>query len=165
MIRVRLQIEDGNILDTYDAYGLIYLSSDHRFAAPTKGFATSTYAEQAGENIDPRTVDDAFDYAARFLVEAPNRNLVNANAKIKTFNEYMYTQTVNTDIKTFRTFTFYNDYKRVKIVGIPQPIAEVDKDDFFRDKYGNVHDAVVVELKLRVTNPALCNFSIDTDTP
>lgn len=159
MINVRLQIADGAIYDTYEQYGLIYLSSDNRFAPPTKGFATSTYAEESGEHIDPRTVDDAFDYKIRFCINVPNRDLVNANAKIKAFNELMYDKKADSDIKTFKEFTFYNDYKRVKVVGIPEPIAEVDDDDFFRDKYGKVYDAVIVELKLRVTDPNRCEFS------
>lgn len=159
MINARLQIGNGEIKDLYATYGLVYLASDNRFAAPTKGFATSTYAEQSGENIDPRTVDDAFDYKISLLVEAPNKNLENANEVIRKFNELMYSQGDDSNIKTFKTFTFYNDYKRVVITGIPSPISEANKDDFFRDKYGNVHDAVVVELTLRVTDPTICNFS------
>lgn len=85
MIKVRLQIADGAIQDTYDAYGLIYISADHRLAAPTKGFEKTSYAEQAGENIDPRTVDDAFDYTVKFLVTCPNNDIVNANKKIAAF--------------------------------------------------------------------------------
>lgn len=163
MIRARLQIDDGAIQDTFDAYGLIYLSADNVFAAPTKGYAKSSYAEQAGENVDPRTVDDSFDYSAKFIVEAYNKNLMGVNAKIKEFNKLMYTKRTDSDIKTFKTFTFYNDLKRDKIVGIPQPIAEVGEDDFFRDKHGNIKDAVVVELKLRVTNPNLCEYNTYTD--
>lgn len=160
MIRAYLQIENEPMQDTYDAYGFIYLSSDTRFAAPTKGFATTAYVEQAGENIDPRTVDDAFDYKIKFCIEAPNKNLLNANEKIKAFNELMYEKTDASDIKKFKTFTFHNNYKRVVVKGVPSPIAEVDEKDFFRDKFGNVHDIVVVELTLRVTNPSLCDFSI-----
>lgn len=164
MIKVRLQIEGGAIQDTYSAYGLVYLKSSNRFAPPTKGFAKSSYAEQAGENVDPRTVDDTFDYEVQFLIEAPNKDLANANAKIKAFNELMYSKLANSDIKTFKTFTFYNDYKRHKISGIPSPIDEVDEKDFFRDKYGNVRDAVVVALKLHVNNPNDCDFSTNVDS-
>lgn len=159
MIRVSFQIDGGAIQDTYDAWGLIYISSDHRFAAPTKGFATSTYAEQSGENIDPRTVDDAFDYKVKFCIEAPNKSVVNANAKIAAFNAEMYS--VDKDgVKTFKEFTFHNDYKRVRVTGYPQPIAEVEEDNFFRDNHGNVKDIAVVELTIRVTDPTKCDFSL-----
>lgn len=158
MIKARIQIGEGVIQDTFDAFGLVYLSSDNVFEAKTKGFATTSYAEQEGENVDPRTVDDAFDYKIRFLVEAKNYNKTNANEVIAKFNKALYSQD-KTDIKTFKTITFYNDYKRVKIVGIPQPIDSVSEDDFFRDKFGNVHDAVVIELTIRVNKPSLCDFS------
>lgn len=164
MIRVRLQVGDGEIHDTYNKYGLMYLNSDNRFSAPTKGFATSTYAEESGEYIDPRTVDDAFDYKVKFCLETPNRNLESVNAKIRALNELMFTQgakaaTGRDGVKTFTTFTFYNDYKRTKIVGTPQPIAEVDEGDL--RKYtinGIAHDLAVIELTIRVNNPSLCDF-------
>ena len=61
MIRVRLKIGDGEILDTIDGYGLIYISADSRFAAPIKEFEKTSYPEQEGENILAKTVSDAFD--------------------------------------------------------------------------------------------------------
>lgn len=155
MIRVRLQIGDAEIKDMYDTYGFIYLSSDHIFAAPTRGFETTTYAEEAGEHVDPRTVDDAFDYKVVFLIEAPNTSIASANAKIKAFNDLMYTTSAG--IKTFKTFTFLNSYKRVKIVGIPSPISEAK--EFWRDNRGVQHDCVQVEWTIRVTDPSLCNFN------
>lgn len=162
MIKVRIQVADEAINDTYDAFGLIYMSSDHRFAAPTKGFAKSTYAEEPGEYVDTRTVDDAFDYKVKFCIETPNKNLVNANAKIKAINDAMYSIDAN-GVKTFKTLTFYNDYKRVKIVGIPQPIAEVEEKDLFRDSHGNVKDIVVCELTIRVNDPSLCDWDLLSD--
>ena len=39
MIRVRLKIEDGEIYDTADKYGMVYVKADKRFAAPIKDFA------------------------------------------------------------------------------------------------------------------------------
>lgn len=160
MIRVRLQIGNEEVKDTYDAYGLIYLSSDNIFSAPTKGFEKTAYAEQAGENIDPRTVDDAFDYTARFLVNCPNGKIENANKKIADFNSLMFYKTGGDDIKGFREFKFYNDYKKVKIVGYPEPIAEAK--EFWRDKNGNVYDIVQVELKIRVSDPRKCDFNINS---
>lgn len=159
MIRVRLQIENGEIKDTYDAYGLIYLSADHRFAPPIKDFEKTSYPEQAGENTDNRTVDDAFDYKVTFFVECPNSNLDNANVRIKAVNDLMYSK--SGDIKTFKEWTLYNDYKKVKIVGIPQPIEEAK--EFWRDNKGKVHDCVQIELTLHVSKPHLCDFSTFSD--
>lgn len=158
MIDVRLQIAGGAIQDVYKTYGFIYQSADHRLAPPTRGFEKTTYAEQEGENIDPRTVDDAFDYTVRFVILAPNKNYESANTKIAEFNSLMYDKKADSDIKTFKEFTFYNDYKRVKIVGYPEPIAEAK--EFWRDKFGNVHDAVQVELKIHVAEPKKCDFDM-----
>lgn len=167
MIQAWIKIGDGEVYDTYQAYGFTYMSSSNRLGAPTKGFAVSTYPEQAGENVDPRTVDDAFDYEVKFLVEAPNKDLVNANAKISDFNSQLYDlESTGSHVKVFKPVTFYNRYKRVIVTGYPQPIDEADEDDFFRDKYGYVHDAVVVKFKIRVNDPTQCNFSItDKDIP
>lgn len=163
MIRTRLQIGDGEILDTYTEYGLIYLDADERLAPPTKGFEKTTYAEEEGEHIDPNTVDDAFDYKAKFLVQSKNSALENANIIIREFNQRLYTQDEDSDVKTFHRIAFYNDYNRVKIVGYPQPISEAT--DFWRDKHGNVADAVQVELTIRVTKPSLCDFALTDVNP
>lgn len=163
MIRTRLQIGDGEVLDTYTEYGLIYLDADERLAPPTKGFEKTAYAEEEGEHIDPKTVDDAFDYKAKFLVQAKNSDLENANVIIRDFNKRLYTQDEDSDVKTFHRIAFYNDYNRVKIVGYPQSISEAT--DFWRDKHGNVFDAVQVELTIRVTKPSLCNFALTDVNP
>lgn len=165
MIRVRLQIGDGQIFDTHDKYGLMYISSDNRFAAPTKGFATSSYAEEAGEYIDPRTVDDAFDYKVKFCIEVPDHSLSNVNTRIKELNDAMYTQgakasTGRNGVKTFTTFTLYNDYKCVKIVGTPQPIAEVGEDDLRQYSLNGItHNLAIIELTIRVNDPSQCVLS------
>ena len=44
MIKVRLQIADGEIFDTYDKWGLIYVSSDNRTEAPIKSRESTQYA-------------------------------------------------------------------------------------------------------------------------
>lgn len=163
MIRTRLQIGDGEVLDTYTEYGLIYLDADERLAPPTKGFEKTAYAEEEGEHIDPKTVDDAFDYKAKFLVQAKNSDLENANIIIRDFNKRLYTQDEDSDVKTFHRIAFYNYYNRVKIVGYPQPISEAT--DFWRDKHGNVADAVQVELTIRVTKPSLCDFALTNVNP
>ena len=157
MINGRLKIGNGTLEDIFKKWGLIYISSDNRFEAPTKGFATTSYAEEAGEHIDPRTMPNAFDYKVKFLVMAPNKNLTNANAKIAAFNRVLY-DVVN-QVRTYKQVTFYNDYKRVKIVGYPQPIDEAP--EFWRDKKGKQHDCVQVEWTIRVNNPTLCDFSTE----
>ena len=151
MINVRLQIADGNIENTADKYGLVYLSADNRFAAPTKGFEISKYAESPGSNIIPRTVDDEFEYKVKFFIKADG-DLENANQKIAAFNSLLYTKDAD-NIKTF-----YNDYKKVKIVGYPSPIEEAT--DFWRDSRGKQADVVCVEWTIKVNDPTLCDFNI-----
>lgn len=155
MIKVRLQIDNGDILDTIDGYGLVYVSSDHRFEAPIKEFDKTSYPEQEGENIIVKTVSDAFDYKVKWFVKA-NGSLSNANAVIAKFNSLLYVQ--DGDIRTFKQVSFYNDYKKVKIVGTPSPIQEAT--EFWRDANGKQHDVVCVEWVIRVSKPRLCYFNL-----
>lgn len=155
MIKVRLQIGDGDIVDTADEYGLIYVSADSRFNAPIKAFEKTTYPEQEGENILAKTVDDAFDYKVTWFIKADG-SLGNANTVIARFNSLLCTK--EGDIKTFKQVTFYNDYKKVKIVGTPSPIQEAT--EFWRDANGKQHDVVCVEWVIRVSKPSLCDFNI-----
>ena len=158
MITARIQIENGQILDTYEGHGMIYMSADNRMEAPIKKRDTTSYAEEAGEHVDRRTVQDAFDYKVKFLIEAPNKNLQNANAVIAKFNRLLYAQEVNSVIRTYKTVALYDDYKRVKIVGLPEPIAEVEK--LYRRQSGEQMDCAVVELTIHVSNPTLCDFNM-----
>ena len=158
MITARIQIENGQILDTYEGHGMIYMSADNRMEAPIKKRDTTSYAEEAGEHVDPRTVQDAFDYKVKLLIEAPNKNLQNANAKIAAFNKQLYTQAKDSDIRTYKTITLYDDYKRVKIVGIPEPIAE--PTELYRRQNGSAMDCVVVELTTHVSDPTKCDFNL-----
>ena len=155
MIKVRLQIANGDILDTADNYGLVYVSADSRFAAPIKQREVTTYAEQEGENTSTKTVDDAFDYKVTWFIKADG-SLGNANAVIARFNSLLYTQ--DGDVKTFKQVVFYNDYKKVKIVGTPSPIQEAT--EFWRDQSGKQHDVVQVEWVIRVSKPSLCDFNL-----
>lgn len=155
MIKVRLQIGDGDILDTIDAYGLVYVSSDHRFEAPIKEFDKTSYPEQEGENIIAKTVSDAFDYKVKWFVKADG-SLGNANKVIANFNSLLYDTDGN--IKTFKQVAFYNDYKKVKIVGTPSLIQEAT--EFWRDANGKQHDVVCVEWVIRVSKPRLCDFNL-----
>lgn len=155
MLTVRLKIGEGNIVDT-QTYGLIYLDSDKVMGAPTKGFETTAYPEEEGEHIIPKTVDAPFDYKVKFFIQATS--LKNANDLIDEFNARLYTPDEYSDTKTVNQVEFYNDYKRHKIVGYPQPISEAE--DFWRDKKNQVNDVVIVEWTIRVTKPSLCDFSI-----
>lgn len=160
MLTARIKIGEGEIVDTYEAYGFIYLDSDKRTAAPVKGFDSTSYPEEEGEHILPKTVDDAFDYKVKFFIQADS--LQNANTKLKAFNESLYTQEEGSDVKTFRQVEFYNDYKRHKIVGYPQPIAEAT--EFWRDRRSQLNDIVIVELTIRVVTPSLCDYDISTQS-
>lgn len=155
MIRVRLQIGNGEILDTMDGYGLVYVSSDHRFEAPIKEMEKTSYPERAGEISSNKTVRDAFDYKVKWFVEA-NGSLDNANNVIANFNLQLYTQ--EHDIMTFKRVSFYNDYKKVLIVGQPSLIEEAT--EFWRDAQGKQHDVVCVEWVIRVSNPSMCDFNL-----
>ncbi len=155
MLTVRLQIADGNPVDT-QTYGLIYLDSDKRVGSPTKGFESTAYPEEEGEHIIPKTVDDAFDYTVKFFVQADS--LEDANAKIAAFNAMLYTQEQGSSIKEYKQVVFFNDYKRHKIVGYPNEIAEAS--EFWRDRTNQLQDIVVVEWKIRVTKPSQRDFSL-----
>lgn len=153
MIRVRLKIGNGEIVDT-QALGLIYLDSDKRLAPPTKGFETTSYPEEEGEHILPKTVDDAFDYKVKFFIQADS--IEDANTKIDAFNSMLHGEADSLGSKEFYQVTFFNDYKRHKIVGYPFPIDEAT--EFWRDPSDQVNDIVVVEWTIRVTKPSLCEF-------
>ena len=155
MITVRIKIGDGAITDTH-AYGLVYLDSDKRVGAPSKGFEATSYPEEEGEHIIPKSVDAAFDYKVKFFIQADS--LENANEKIDAFNASLYTQESVGGVKTYKQVEFYNDYKRHKIVGYPSEIPEAT--DFWRDPDNQVNDVVVVEWNIRVTKPSLCDFSL-----
>lgn len=156
MIKVRLKIGNGEIVDTEQAYGLIYLDSDKRVGAPSKGFESTSYPEEEGEHILPKTVDAAFDYKVKFFVQGTT--LENANAKIVAFNAALHGTPNSLGEKEYHKVTFYNDYKRHKIVGYPSEIAEAQ--DFWRDRTNQVNDVIVVEWTIRVNKPSDCDFNL-----
>lgn len=164
MLNVRLKIGDGagDPVDT-QTYGFIYLDSDKRVGAPSKGFEATSYPEEEGEHIIPKTVDAAFDYKVKFFIDPSHTagnpaTLQNANDTINAFNDMILPLDMTTGQRTAQQVTFYNDYKRHKIVGYPQPIEEAT--DFWRDKRSQLNDIVVVEWTIRVTKPSLCDFAI-----
>lgn len=159
MITSRIEIAgDLEVSDMYERFGFIYKDSDTIFSPPEKKRDTTSYAEEHGEHSDTKTVYDAFDYAVRFVIETPNRNLTNANSKIKAFNAAIRASILGSSMLTCKTVTFYNDYKRCKIVGIPSPIETAST--FYRRSDGSAMDCVEVELKIRVTDPTLCDFDM-----
>lgn len=157
MIKSRLQIGEGPILDLFEGYGILYGSSDDRTEAPLKKRDSTSYAGQPGENTDPRTVLDVFDYKVEFIILCPNKDMESANAVIETFNKMLYTQDDDSDIRTYKEVTFYDDYKRNKIVGIPDPLSE--PKEFYRRQDGHVEDCVVVDFTIHVSKPQLCLFN------
>lgn len=157
MIKARLKIEDGEIYDITEKYGLVYINGDKRFAAPIKDFEETIYPEQSGKNINPRTTDDAFEYKVVFFIKTDS--ITRANKKISRFNSSLYTQ--EGDVKTFKQVTFYDDYKGVKIVGYPKPMA--DATEFWRDKNGNIADVVCCEWIICANDPSLCAFDNQDD--
>lgn len=156
MINVRIQIGDGKIEDTFAAHKLIYMDSDHRTEAPIKKRDITSYAEGAGEHTDPRTVQDAFDYKVTFIIDGQDADLASVNAIIAAFNAKLYTQISGSYIRTYKPVTFYNDFKRVKIVGLPEPIAECK--EFKKSKNG--YEFAQVELIIHVSDPTKCNFNL-----
>jgi hypothetical protein len=158
MIRARLQIADGEILDTKDAYGLIFIDSDKRLAPDLSDIESSEYPAQDGANPDTRRVFKKFDYTVTLAIKAPNKDLQNANAKIAAFNKLLYSDSGFGDAKTFKQVTFYNDHYKVKIVGIPDLI--ISPDTFYRDSHGRIYDFVQVDWVIHVFNPNLCDWSI-----
>ena len=139
-----------------DTYDLIYLDSDKRVGPEVKGFDTTSYPEEEGEHIIPRTVDAPFDYTVKFFVRPTRENntLESANAKIVAFNAAICP--VSNGVRTVNQVEFYNDHKHHKIVGYPKPIAEAE--EFWRDPSNRVNDVVVVNWTIRVTKPSLCSY-------
>lgn len=154
MINVRIKIGDGAIEDTYTAHKLIYMDADNRTEAPIKKRDVTTYAEQAGDNTDPRTVQDAFDYKVQFIIDGQDKDLKRVNSIIAAFNKKLYTQPANSDIRTYKEVTFYNDFKPCKIVGLPEPIAECK--EFKKSRNG--YEFAQVEFVIHVNDPKKCNF-------
>ncbi len=158
MITVRLKIGDGEIVDTQN-FGFIYLDSDKRVGPESKGFEATAYPEEEGEHIIPKTVDDAFDYKVKFFIQATT--LKDANQLISEFNESLHDTPDELGLKTYYQVTFYNDYKRHKIVGYPSEIPEAT--DFWRDHRSQIEDIVIIEWTIRVTKPSLCDFNLGAE--
>ena len=156
MITVRLKIGEGNPVDT-TTYGLVYISSDHILGPMTKDMDVTSYPEEEGEHILNKTVMAPFDYKVKFYVRAEGA-LENANQKISAFNALLFSQVQDSDTMVFNRVSFYNDYKKVLIVGYPKLISEAT--DFWRDSTGKTHDIVVVEWTIRVDKPSECNFNL-----
>lgn len=154
MIRVRIKIGDGAIEDTFTAHKLIYIDADNRTEAPIKKRDATSYTEKAGDNTDPRTVQDAFDYKVQFIIDGQDKDLKRVNSIIAAFNKKLYTQPANSDIRTYKEVTFYNDFKPHKIVGLPEPIAECK--EFKKSRNG--YEFAQVELVIHVSDPKKCNF-------
>ncbi len=154
MINVRIKIGDGAIEDSFSAHKLIYIDADNRTEAPIKKRDASSYVEKAGDNTDPRTVQDAFDYKVQFIIDGQDKDLKRVNSIIAAFNKKLYTQEADSDIRTYKEVTFYNDFKPCKIVGLPEPIAECK--EFKKSRNG--YEFAQVEFIIHVNDPKKCNF-------
>lgn len=161
MIRSLIQIENGEVQDFFHTFGFIYIDADERTAAPEKEDAVTNYAEQAGENRDGRTVKAPFDYTAKFIIEAPNKDLTNVNVKINDFNRATREMMQGSDVIKKKEIAFYNLLNRVKIVGTCEPITE-PKEVYHSNIHGEL-DYAEIELKIRVSNPYKCDFELNTD--
>lgn len=156
MIKARIKIGNGAVEDTFAAHRLIYISADNRTEAPVKKMDESSYIGEAGAHTDPRTVQDVFDYKVVFAIDTTDTDLSSANAIVAAFNAKLYTQTAGSNVRAYKVVTFYNDFKRVKIVGIPRPIVEPVET---RRTRGGL-DYAKIEFVIRVDNPGLCNFNM-----
>lgn len=152
MIKARLQIENGDIYDITEKYGLVYVNGEKRLASPIKEFEETIYPEQSGKNVLPKTTDEAFVYNVELFIKTDN--ITRANKVIARFNSALFTQ--EGEVKIFKQVTFYDDYKGVKIVGFPKPMSEATT--FWRDKNGQLADIVVCKWAIDVNNPSLCDF-------
>lgn len=161
MIGSKIQIENGAVEDFYEKWGFIYIDADERTAPDEREDAVSSYAGEAGEHRDGRTTYAPFDYTAKFIVEAPNKDLTNVNVRINDFNRAIRGTKTGSDIMSKREITFYNILNRVKIVGFPELIAQPTKV-YHSDRYGEL-DYAQVKLKIRVSDPRKCDFELKTD--
>lgn len=155
MITARVKIGEGEIEDTFAAHKLIFLEGDDKVEAPIKKRDTTTYAEEAGEHADPRTVQNAFDYKASFIVDGQSETVNSVNAIIAAFNAKLYTQEAESDIRTYKVVEFYDDDKHHKIVGLPEPIAEIKT----LERSTSGYEFAQVEWSIRVSDPTKCIFN------
>ena len=124
MNEIKIKIGDGDAQDSFEAHKLIYLDSDKRTEAPIKKRDVTSYAGEAGEHTDPRTVPDAFDYTVSFIIDGQDTDLGSVNATVAAFNRKLYIKEADSDIRRYKEVTLWNYARRVKIVGLPEPIAE-----------------------------------------
>ena len=71
----------------------------------------------------------------------------------------MYVQEAGSDIRRYKEVTLWNYARRVKIVGLPEPIAE--PTEMCHSKGG--YDFAQVEFKLRVSDPTKCDFNLTAE--
>lgn len=156
MIQAKIKIgTNGEVKDTYEDYGLCYISADNTVGATTKDFEATSYPEQEGENILPKTVEEAYDFKVEFLVAA-KEGLGQAAAVVEQFNSSLYTQAEDSTVREYKPVTLYIPTREVTIVGYPKPISVAS--DYWYDKAGQKADAALVEFTIRVTQPSLCNY-------
>ena len=161
MIRARIQIGKGEIYDAYDKYGFVYLDADERTAPDIQDYTTTKYVEDSVEFIDTRTIEVAFDYKVKFLVEAPNGNFKSVNNKIDDFNKLLFVRGQGGMLYAQKV-TLYNDLNRVKIVGYPKPVSE-PTEVYHTGSYGGSY-WIAFELTIHVSNPKECVWATERNT-
>lgn len=164
MIRVDLQIEGEARVDSLDGFGLTYLESDHRLAAPLKEQDVTSYAEEPGEHRDERGVDAPFDFTVKFaalaeggrtyITQGEERvDMRTANDIVAAFNDRIRTK--DTDgLWHYKRITLY-DHKHRKITGLAQPIGS-EPEDFF---ICNGASVAILPMVIRVDRPQECDFN------
>lgn len=144
---VRITIQNGAVgIDIVENLGVFFLGCSNIFGAPLKKCATSSYVEESGEHSAGTAVKDAFDFTLRIGVSTQNAT---ANSVIADINELISRS------GKLGEMTIELKDKRLKIVGYPESISEVKK--FYRIK--GSEDFAEIEMKIRVTNPDLCDFN------
>lgn len=161
MISSSIEI-DKVVYDSYDSFGFLFVGADKRTAPDEKEDAVTSYAGESGEHRDGRTCYAPFDYKVEFLVEAKSQKLDNVNTKIREFNRAIREKTSDNAVMKRREITFYNQYDRVKITGIPQLISE-PTELYHSRKLGEIEYAKV-ELIIRVTDPRKCDFCLEPES-
>jgi hypothetical protein len=156
MIKAQIKIgSDGEFKDTYDTYGLCYIEADKTVGPSAKDFEATSYPEEEGENILPKSVDEAFDFKVVFLVEAHD-DLGQVAARVKAFNAALYAATEESDTKEFKQVSLQIPTRNITVVGYPKPISSAT--DYWYDSDNNKADAALVEFTIRVNKPSLCTF-------
>lgn len=150
MTGLRLRIGDGDVFDPRLNYGMELMEAENRFGPPKKAHAVSSYIDEPGEHIDPRTVADAFDYKIKVLITARRPDTV--ATVINAFNGDIK-ETDEGGVDRYKTLSIILPGMDIMIAGIPDPIET--PEDFFTWRN---EQCAVAEIKVRVNDPSKCRW-------